>query len=101
MLRVVILRAVLPGSGGTEVRGLRGLLMGQIERECWKLLNAARHTHVLLIDIAKSFGDALLDRPTVKKYRSVKRAALKLWILGFWQSVFPFVIAGVHYGSQL
>jgi len=42
-------------------RGLRRLLMGYIEKQCWKLLNAAWHTHPVFIIIVKGFGDALLD----------------------------------------
>jgi len=58
VLRVVTLRPVLPRSGGAR---LRRLLMGYIEKGCWKLLNAARYTHLVLIIIAKGFGDPLLD----------------------------------------
>jgi len=48
-------------TGSHRERRLRRLLMGQIGRGCWKLLNAARHTHQVLIIIVKGFGDALLD----------------------------------------
>jgi len=61
VLRVVILRSVLPRSGGARAGRLRRLLMGYIEKGCWKLLNAARYAHLVLIIIAKGFGDALLD----------------------------------------
>jgi len=61
VLRVVILSPVLPRLGGAGERRLRRLLMGYLERGCWRLLGAARNTHVVLIIIAKGFGDALLD----------------------------------------
>jgi len=59
VLRVIILRYVLPRLGGAREWRLGRLLIGQTERGMWE---SARRTRVIVpIFMAKGFGDALLD----------------------------------------
>jgi len=75
--------------------------MSQIERGCWKPLNAAWHTHIDLIVIAKGFGDGFLNRCIdVKKHQRVKWAARKLWIMGDSDACISFCYRGSASGKR-